>query len=147
MSTKDDLDDDIINDCVKWLSDFTQDSKLKTENDEYGNYELDKQKPPEMGFEPDHLLLPEQMLNEKSKEHISMNQEISSTIYKNILESLEATVTKDDKKASPEPQSSITENNPKDFKFLNEELPIHDIKHMTAYCRNINILRKLYRAN
>ena len=44
---------------------------------------------------------------EKSTEHIPMNNEISTKTYNNILESLEATVTKDNKIVSPEPNSKI----------------------------------------
>ena len=94
-----------------------------------------------MGIEPEPLLLTGQMVNEKSTEHIPMNNEISTKTYNNILESLEATVTKDNKIVSPEPNSKIAENNPKDFKFLNEELPIHDFKNIN------NIHSKIFAKN
>ena len=123
LSSKDDLPDEIINNCENWLSDFTQNSNLNAKTNEFGNCELDK--------------VPHSKIINKPIDHISEINEISTVIYNDILTSLEATMVKDNvsinddvKFSSSKTNSAINENNLTDYKSLNEELPIHAFKHV-----------------
>ena len=123
LSTKDDLDENVIDNCVNWLSDFTQNSNLNGKTNEFGNCELDK--------------VPDSKISDKSIKHISINHEISTAVYNDILASLEATLFIDntsviEKVEIAEKNSTIRENNPKDYKSLNEELPINDFKYINV---------------